>query len=69
VTEHLRINADLVILRIVLVDGEVVFGEEGKQIREKPRGEIELAQGLRLRVEQTAIQVKVFPPGSDRVKR
>ena len=55
--EHFRIDADLVVFRVVLVDGEVVFGEEGEEVREELRGEVDGLEGGGIRLEEAAVQV------------
>lgn len=60
VAEHLGIDADLVVLvvlGVVLVDGEVVFAEEAEQFLEEQRREIQGAESGRVFREQAAIQV------------
>jgi hypothetical protein len=43
VAEHLGINADLVILGVVLINGEVILAEELQQGAEVLGGEVEAA--------------------------
>ncbi len=57
VAEHLGIDADLVVLGVVLVDGEVVFAEKAEQFLEEQRREIQGAESGRVFREQAAIQV------------
>lgn len=57
VAEHFRVDADLVILGVVLIDGEVVFGEEGEEVREERRGEVDGLEGGGIGIEEAAVEV------------
>ena len=58
VAEHLGVDADLVVLRVVFVDREVVFAEEGEELVEEVWREVDALDAGEIALEEAAVQVR-----------
>jgi hypothetical protein len=66
VAKHLGVDADLVLVGVVFVDGEVIGGEEVEKASEVDGGEVELRERARAILEEASVEVG--NPGAGEVK-